>query len=130
MTLQDDDELYFTVGANETWCIDAVLFVDRDGSDHKIKYAIDIPSGSLKVDVRHFKANGSSVDHEVIISDNTITTTDFPLTTLEPSSTHFNGLIKSGVTGGTVKIRWTADRLKTEAINVQELSYLRAYKVN
>ena len=128
-TLQDDDHLLFPVGANETWNFEAALFVD--GNSGHIKYAIDVPSGTLKIDIRQWAGTGvGNTPHEIVTVDNTATTTSFDINNTGTSSAYINGLVTSGGTGGSVIIRWAQRSSNGTPTYVRQNSYLKATRLN
>ncbi len=133
-TLQNDDDLYFTIGANETWEIVSQLEAKTgSGGDPKLLVAITIPSGTLHVyvnqngeggadDGQWLKTSGTSSDDGFKIEDGDKMDEDD-----EQSAIVFRGLIVCGSTGGTVHIQWAPDKAQDKkSITVMTNSYLKA----
>ncbi|MBX7153314.1 MAG: hypothetical protein K1X91_00010 [Bacteriodetes bacterium] len=117
-TLQDDDELQFSVGANETWEIIADL--DVYGASGAIKVAITISSGTLHVYT--FQEGNGTEQGEWLTSSGTANTN--AITVVDAKTiVNFKGLIITGGTGGTVKIRW-AQNSSSGTTTVKANSYM------
>ena len=128
-TLTDDTELLFNVNANETWYLETTLFLDGNGVN--MKYAIDIPSGLIKVDLKQWAGTGvGNTPHELIVADNTATTNNsFAINNNTTTSAGFNGIITVGATGGSVKIRWAQNSSNGTTTTVKQYSYLKATRI-
>jgi hypothetical protein len=125
---QDDDELFFAVGANEKWLLEAMLFVD--GNAGHIKYAIDLPSGSMKVDLKQWAGTGvGNTPHEIMTTDNIDTTVSFDINNTGTSSASLNGIISTSATAGNVKIRWAQRSSNGTSTFVRQNSYLKATRL-
>ena len=123
-TLQDDNDLFFTIGPNETWEVVAQLHVTAPDDDPKFKVAITIPSGSL-----HVFANEVSEDDEGagewLLTSGTASD-EFHIDVDDESEMVLQGLVIGGTTGGTVHIQWSPDKSCSKTITVKKNSYLKA----
>jgi hypothetical protein len=128
-TLQDDNELQFTIEANAQYEIYAQLYVD--GSGGHIKYAVDIPSGSLKIDLKQWREVGSSgTGHEILTGDNVATVEQFDVSSVVGiTNAIMVGIISTGATAGTVKIRWAQRVADVVTTFVRRGSYLKMTKI-
>jgi len=113
-TLTNDKDLYFSIGANETWEIVVQLDVtatgaEDDGDDSpNLFVAVTIPSGTL-----HVYANGDGGDND---RGDWLTTSGSPNEDAYEVNDEnsdgpvvLQGIIAGGSTGGTVHIQWAPD---------------------
>ncbi len=124
-TLQADNELFFTVGANEKWQIEAVL--DVDGPD--IVYGFEIPSGDLAVNILHYSGNGAGTAQFYMIRANSTASGRCTISGSGETSTHFTGIITTGSTGGTAKLLWAQNSSNGSATMVKKDSWLRITRI-
>lgn len=132
-TMQDDDELTFPIGANETWIMDAYLIVDGPtGGD--IKAGVKGPSGVAG----EFTVTGpgtSATTFENATANNQTTAvgtapTGLPSGTLGVGSetlVEVHSVIRNGATAGDVVIQW-AQNTSSGTTRVLLDSYLKAVK--
>ncbi len=99
-TLQDDDHLFFQVGANETWLFAAVLLESFQGGPQGLIATFVGPTGSTIV----FGVEGPRND-----GTNPLT---FPTSATGGSTITGNGLlfgrVANGATSGVVRLRWAS----------------------
>ncbi len=119
-TLQDDDALQFTVGANEVW--ELKMDLDVYGASGAIKVALVIPSGTLHVYT--FQEAGGTEQGEWLTSSGSANTT--AITVVDGKTlASFRGIIATAGTGGTVKLQW-AQNTASSTTTVKANSYLVA----
>lgn len=102
-----------------------------DGSGGHIKYAVDIPSGSLKIDIKQWRDVGNSgTGHQIITADNTATTEQFDISSVTGiTNATCIGIITIGATGGTVKVRWAQRVSDSVTTFMRQGSFLKITKI-
>jgi len=137
-TMQDDDDLSFTFGANEIWEIDGVLLDTAQGTGVDMNFAFACAEDAGTTLTLHyntfyastaggFQLNGDGTG--VLMALDEIGKADMQQD--RQHSTYIKGLVFMGGTGGTVKLRW-AFRTNVAAgktLTVRAGSYLKATKV-
>lgn len=125
-TLQNDDDLSFTIGANETW--ELVVQIDARSGDHddsKFKVAVTIPSGTL-----HVYAHGTGGDQDEgdwLTASGTANEDAFEIDDEEEEGPVFlQGLIVGGSSSGIVHIQWAPSSSHNSSVTVKKNSYLKA----
>lgn len=137
-TLQNDDELLLTVGTNEVWIFDLVLFVNSGTSNAPdIKWDFTLPaSATIKYGVQGLSSASTAINAaqfifgvetaSVVGSAGVLTTA-----TIETMPVFITGTIRTAGTAGTVQFRWA--QLVTTGGSptvVRADSYWKAYRVS
>lgn len=120
-TLQDDDELFFPVAANENWQFEGVFWFTSGGTPD-IKYTFVGPTGAVGVfNIENLDVGGS--DSEPL--GNTI-----PSNGGTAVGIRFTGAIANGANAGNLKFQWA--QLTADASNTTVLagSYLKFQKAS
>jgi hypothetical protein len=100
-TLQDDDELFFNIGANETWTF-RVTAHGTSGTTPDFRFGVSAPSGAT--------CRYSGIDAESTVTTPLITSCNTPTAVLAgngASDTYeLVGVVTNGTTPGTVRFKW------------------------
>jgi len=123
-TLQDDDHLFFAIGANETWAFMMSFSCAANGSGG-VKYAFTVPAGAT--------ARG-----RIVSTSNPFTTADVDLTTGGGSTTaHSNtvsnivfGNVVNSSTAGDVKFQFAQNASNAANTTIGINSQIIAWKVS
>ncbi|MEX0877855.1 MAG: hypothetical protein WDZ40_03275, partial [Candidatus Spechtbacterales bacterium] len=128
-TVQNDDELTFAIGANETYFVTFVLFYISDHTDGDLRVTLAVPSGAT------LKFGG------VGISDDAATNSKFDGNWAVGTTMFFGGIgagsrvpailnavIVNGGTAGNVTLQWAQRLADADATTVEANSYLIAHK--
>jgi hypothetical protein len=128
-TLQNDNDLSFSIGANETWEVIAQLDADNGSNNSsKMKVSLTIPSGSVHVFAWVADGDGDDDDGDWISSSGS-SAGNFELNgSDEKGPVLLQGLVIGGSTGGTVHIQWAPDTSSNSSVTVHTNSYLKATK--
>lgn len=121
-TFQDDDELFFTIGANETWNFRTVLQVNANATPD-IKFSITAPAGAT--------CSWGHLDVENAIGTGNLAcgASSGIVTTLGVSDTYETaGSITNGATPGVVRLRWAQNTANAANSTILAGSYLEAIR--
>lgn len=119
--LQDDDELFFAVEANEVWKFDILLITYSHGTPD-FKYAFTIPvAGAITgwdpqgrtIAEAPFNYTGASV---------------IPGSSLD-RYTYISGIYVGGVNAGTVQLQWAQNVLRVGDTFLRENSFIIAHQL-
>lgn len=102
-TLQDDDDLTFTAGANEVWVVKFVLLVTTSDATGDLKLQVTTPGGGSTGYVIVLAHNNGSVVSAYGAIDSAIAINYTAARTSDPC--HVSAYV-STVTSGTVKLQW------------------------
>jgi hypothetical protein len=132
-TLQDDDDLAFTVQADETWVWEAVLYVVGSTAGD-IRVAFTVPAGATlqwgAPGSAAIAATASGAAEEV--NNNVVTasgTFENYGTFAGRSAILVRGLVVVGSTAGTVQLQWTQNASNATATTVKAGSHLIARRI-
>ena len=133
--LQDDNELFFPIAANETWVSDWVLCVDgATGGDFKL--AFNVPAGATG---RYFSLAydaGVTTPQGAIVSNGSTDLTDTGAVTRGTlgggvvSTEYVRLIVVNGSTAGIVRLRWAQGTSSGTASTLFTNSYVRAERVS
>ena len=124
ITLQDDNDFFFTVGANENWEIAGLFDVDGSGGDFVC--AIQIPSGSLLVYVTNFNNVASGKASSVYMRASDVATPRLQVnSTAGTTGFQVAGILRMGATGGIVKVRWAQNFSNSTPTVMKVNSYIK-----
>lgn len=128
---QNDNDLFFSVGANEVWQVEVVLHISSASDVPDFKWDFDAPGGGdtavLQVTRLIFAATTSQdvgIEGNIGISGlgaGVIGGIDSPVV--------IKGLINVGTLSGTVQLRWAQNTSNANGTTVKAGSYLRAIRV-
>lgn len=129
-TLQNDDDLTFSIGANEVWAINGALILLTD-TNADFKFTFDCPSGCDG----YFGNDDypSDVDTSGNISPQRIGYNGFIAGTIFPAEVHFGGIygvLINGANAGTVTLQWAQNTARQIDTTLKAGSYLIATKLN
>ena len=132
-TLQNDNDLSFTIGANEIWELFVQLDAINDGNDDdnssKLKVAVTIPSGTLHVYAYVVDNEGDGDDGSWLTTSGTANSSAFELNGSDDKGpVQLQGLIVGGSTSGTVHIQWAPDSSSNSKVTVKKNSYMKVTK--
>jgi hypothetical protein len=126
--LQDDDALFFSVGANEVWMFFALLKVYVD-ADNDIKFAFTVPSGGAinAYSVGRMVQAGSALQAWVAAATafSELTATD-----RTNAATFLYGIYVGGAAAGNVRLQWAQQNASALDTKVLANSCLVAFKVS
>ncbi len=129
-TLQNDNDLSFSIGANETWEVVVQLDPTTDGEDDDapdMKVAVTIPSGTLHVYALGYGDDEEDIAGSWLTTSGTKGATNFVISdddTAGPIT--LQGIIVGGSTSGTVHIQWAPATSTSKKATIQKNSYLKA----
>lgn len=108
-TLQDDDDLIFSIGANETWAVAYVLSVESTAAAD-FQLAVETPDGG---DVGHFlllySGHEAPPNFDIVRALHVELNTALSLAYAQPLVIIAHGLVSTGSTAGTVTLQWAQD---------------------
>jgi hypothetical protein len=132
-TLQNDDDLKFSIGANETWEFDGYLDARSSYDDIHIKMAVKVPSGAtIKFTAFALMDDGNDGDIEgvdVVTSSGTATQELDIHGNNKPSFIHFRGIVVNSSNSGDVQVQWAQESWDNHSITVKENSYIKGTRV-
>jgi hypothetical protein len=130
-TLQDDDELKFSIAANETWMFEITGFWTSASAGPDIKFAINgpgTPSNFIAHLVIYSVSGGIPSDGLIVTGYDVTEQIDFsnaPNTLITAKGTVING-----ATAGQVVLRWAQRVSNATATTIRKGSYLIASKIS
>lgn len=131
-TLQDDDELKFTIAANETWAFEGQVLVSGDIAGD-IAIAFTVPAGAtiLWSGVGTGILPGSTDHTSLVAKEANASGTSITfgcLSTADPNYANIlvRGIVVNGATAGTVQMQWAQRVSNATATIVLANSYLLA----
>ncbi len=127
-TLQNDDNLQVTIGANETWTIDVMIRVVGSAGD--FKFALALPAGSTM----WVTATGDNDDSDDGFLEMTSSGTEYHISNFfsvndTENLIHLKGIIVVGGTAGTVQLQWAQNSTNAIPTTVKAFSYMNATRV-
>jgi hypothetical protein len=134
-TLQDDDQLRFTIAAGESWAFEMMVIATCPASNNRdIKIAFTVPAGAT---IR-WGASGPTVAVKAgsLLGDSgnyAVATGPGPLVYgvangAVPTFIHITGVVVAGGSGGDVRMQWAQNSNGTQPVIVEQNSYLRTSK--
>jgi hypothetical protein len=121
--LQDDDDLTFSIGANEVWAIDLLLNFSAN-SVPDIQVAFNGPAGLDDLDVQWHTNDGMTGSLHAYETSFTYNNGNTDATAI------IRGFVKNGATPGTFALRWAQNTSNATAIIMRAGSHLIAHKLN
>ncbi|MBL8000104.1 MAG: hypothetical protein JNL32_15895, partial [Candidatus Kapabacteria bacterium] len=122
-SLQNDDDLDFSIGANQTWEVEVMMRVYGGNGD--IKFALTLPAGASMWVSACGDENGSADDY----LEMTVSGTGYAFNPSGPwnlsttgSLVHLKGVVVTGGTAGTVQLRWAQNVSDGTATVVKSMS--------
>lgn len=126
-TLVDDDELSFSIGANETYIVNVWLYTYAANNTPHIQYGFSAPSGATTTWSPSSVYGASSGASLATAVTGTGTLTGY-VDQFDRASV-MTGTIKNSSTAGTVKVRWAQQVASATSTTVKAGSYIFAIKV-
>lgn len=129
-TFQDDDELFFSVGANEIWLINYNVLIDILRAASDAKFRLTLPAGAssrfFSHSPREVAAGNDFKSYGVNAQSGSITV----LTSADDSlaAATFWAIVKMGGTAGVCMLQWAQNVAVAEDLTIQDLSFLMAWK--
>jgi len=121
-TLQNDDDLFFSIGANETWTFRFVLFANS-GTTPDLKAAVSAPSGA--------SCMYAAIDAEAAVTTPQVTTCGTATAMLTGNGAYdvyeVVGTVVNGATAGTVTLQWAQNTATAANTIVAAGSYMHAF---
>ena len=134
--LQNDNELVFAVGANETWIADFVLLLETAAaSAGNFKFDFALPSGATAIVVPVFPASYSGGGNQADIIDlqwYDLSARTIPMPNFagaQKMTGRFRLIVTVGGTAGNVQLRWAQGSSSSSSISVKAGSHLVAQQV-
>jgi hypothetical protein len=125
LTIQDDDELFFSADANSTYAINLELVMEKGSTvTNRILGGWSYPSGSTG----QFSASGLQSAYS-LISATAGMLPDYATTSTGPIFTMVLCVIKTSSTSGTIKFRWGLAQATTPSITVKKGSRMLVRKL-
>jgi hypothetical protein len=130
-TLQDDDDLQFAIGANETWVGSIELWVGDALSTTGIKFSVDTPAGSAGKVSWLASQYGNGI-HAFNSTVGVSTTVDYVAGywASVTGSLRIEFSVANGATAGNAKLKWAQSTSSGTALKVLSGSNLRASRVS
>lgn len=134
-TLQDDNEFWFNVNANDVWVFEMVLFVNSGTTNAPdIKWDFTIPTGAtIKYGTQALSTASTAITGGQFIFG--VTTATVPgsagvltTATIETMPVFINGTIRVASTGGIVQFRWAQNTSDATPTVVRQDSYMKRYR--
>lgn len=124
-TLQDDDHLFFPIGANETWAFNMVLSVSANASGG-LKYLFTVPSGATATAKIAGSANpfASAINTDLTAGNGTTNSI------LNTQSQLIYGTVVNGSNAGTVQLRWAQNASFGTGTTINKNSNLLAIRIS
>ena len=131
-TPQNDDDLLFSIAANEKWVVELHLQIEVEhGTNGGIKIDFSVPSGcTWEAIANAFKAMLMTDTPAVYASAGLAS--GFSIQTgasLEPTQLHIWAVINNGTNAGTVTLQWAQFNSHATAVKVGSNSWMSARKV-
>ena len=123
-TLQDDDELFFAVGAGEKWDVEIVLFWKEGTGGGSIKFTVDVPGGSPTVS-RYKPSSINGTSSAVPFGTNT---NEFGNASTEQGHVLNATIDNTGGAATTLKVRWAQFTTDASPTTMLRGSTLKAVK--
>lgn len=123
-TVDFDEELVFSLEADQTYVIDGAIFVVSTSPRPDFKIAFDAPPGTI-IDIEYIASAGINVRGSELLEDLNIEGAKINLNRDQPVVVQISGTIEMGSTGGDVFFMWAQNTANEVATTVKEGSYLR-----
>ena len=128
-TLQDDDDLQFTIVANGVYLFMAVVNATSVSANPDWKYLWVEPDGTFELTAEDWTTSSATIINDTGVNEATAAA-NIVVAANATISARFIGVIKAGGTGGTFKLQWSQNTLDaTNAITVEAGSSLIAIRV-
>jgi len=131
-TLADDPDLQFSIGANETWAFEIMVFHTIGTATPDIQVALNGPINGpsvLRAHAESYPGGGTAPSNGVLI---TAYATPFAIdygSSPINSLVTIRGAVKNGPTAGTFSLQWAQRVSNATATTVQAGSYMVAHQV-
>jgi hypothetical protein len=127
--LQDDDHLFFAIGANEEWVFEVFLFVSAGSVTAELQVAVIVPTGaSLKFGLgaqAYIDVLGSAGIAPYVTASGSALNMDIA----SGYVASLKGWVLNGATAGTVQVQWAQSTATVEDLTVAQGSFLIAHKL-
>lgn len=122
-TLNDDPDLLFALGANETWVFEGVLLVSASATPG-FQFGINGPLGVgghwwYAASLVAFAAGNVSIGTGGVATNNAMSSEPF----------WFGGVVRNGGTAGNLQVRWSQATSSATSITVRADSYMWANQI-
>lgn len=129
-TLQDDDELFFPVLAEEVWDVEAIIIYDA-GTAADFKWDFSVPGTEVGLGVAHrLQVAAAGTGDDLIDDADTGGSGVGGLGVGTQTAMHIRILITVGAEDGNIQFRWAQNTTTANDTTVHAGSYLRAQKVS
>jgi hypothetical protein len=123
--MQDDDELFFAIGADEVWEFEAWIFCTSASNSPDIEYTFTAPSGTINWVSSTEPLNSATVTSNVPVTASG-STRSLPILAGTTYLIRVRGFVANGTTAGNVRFRWTQDSSNGTATQVLLNSFIKA----
>jgi hypothetical protein len=129
-TLQDDDELAVTLGANQTWEITSMIMAMANSTVPNLKMAFSLPAGaSMRLFVNGTQDNTTSAyDNFTLTTSNTAKKMTIGVTN-NATLIAIHGWITTSSTSGDVTFRWAQNTSNANSVIIKADSYITARQI-
>jgi hypothetical protein len=122
--LQNDDHLFFAMGANDLWAVRIVLWTSG-GNDSDIKIAFTLPSGSMMLSSVHRDTANAFQDMDWTASG----TSKNLRSHVAGSIIQISGTVTNGATPGNFQMQWAQAATQATALVVKKGSIIMGFKL-
>jgi hypothetical protein len=127
-TPQNVTGLSFAIGANETWSFEVHMKISCT-SNGGVKFAVDVPSGTLLAEVIGVQTNSATSIQSAILTTTGLTTAAFAISNTLGNWAKISCLVANGGTAGTVQIKFACGAT-SQSSTVYANSYLTGRKIS
>ncbi len=127
-TLQDDDDLFISLAANETWIVDGFLHILTTANQPDFKFTMTVPAGATMTAGYHVNENSTNILAGALTSSGQQQSVN--LTQNASSILIYKVMIVMGGTAGDFQIQWAQDNSNGTAVVVKEGSFFIASRTD
>ncbi|MFM7262100.1 MAG: hypothetical protein ACKO3W_16060, partial [bacterium] len=121
-TLQNDDALIISLGANDAVEFSGMMFATSTSATPDLKVAFTVPTGAT---IRWFgEWFGESYVSSGLITASGTASPVFPIAANGVGLFKFNGIVTNGSTAGNLQFQWAQNTSNSNAVTVQQRSFL------
>lgn len=131
-TLQSDDELVIPLQANETYIIEAFIFMIASGPSPDCKIGFTLPAGATMILGYHsnYGDNNTNMASDILISSGTASTLIPSNGTGKEVPIFISGSVVVGATSGNLQFQWAQNsNHNTQSTTIKAGSHVRAMLV-
>jgi hypothetical protein len=125
-TLQNDDDLALSVGANEVWEFEAFVLTTSASGTPDLRMTFDAPSGSTISWQAVARDSTDAFSHPLVTASGT--TISPAINAGTTSLVRVRGVLAVGSTAGTLRLQWAQNTADADAVTISANSFLKAGK--